>query len=137
LASAEDLANNFWSALCHHDVGRAVSLLAADAVFHPAGLPPARADEAVETFLVAAGEELTSHLETIAVYQGMVITERIGRVVGEPTGRPRSIVSLARVNDSRITSWQDFVAPLPGRAVADPPSWSGHWAPEAERASAT
>jgi hypothetical protein len=41
-----------------------------------------------------------------------VISERIGRVPGEPTTRRRHILSVARVDDGRISSWQDIVYPL-------------------------
>jgi limonene-1,2-epoxide hydrolase len=110
--TAEDVARNFWSALRGHDVGRALSLLADDAVFHAAGLPPANGRAAVEMYLTATHDELGSPLETIALYDGMLIAERIGHVVGEGPGQLRVIVSLARVNEGLITSWQDFFDPL-------------------------
>ena len=65
--TAEDVARNFWSALRGNDVGRAIALLADDAVFHAAGLPPANGRAAVEMYLTATHDELGSPLGTIAV----------------------------------------------------------------------
>jgi limonene-1,2-epoxide hydrolase len=110
--TAEDVARNFWSALRGNDVGRALSLMADDAVFHAAGLPPANGRAAVEMYLTATHDEHGSPLETIALYDGMLIAERIGHVVGEDPGRLRVIVSLARVSEGLITSWQDFFDPM-------------------------
>jgi limonene-1,2-epoxide hydrolase len=110
--TAEDVARNFWLALRGQDVGRALSLMADDAVFHAAGLPPATGRAAVEMYLTATYDELGSPLETIALYDGMLIAERIGHVVGEARGQLRVIVSLARVSDGLITSWQDFFDPM-------------------------
>jgi limonene-1,2-epoxide hydrolase len=110
--TAEDVARNFWSALRGNDVGRALSLMASDAVFHAAGLPPANGRAAVEMYLTATHDEHGSPLETIALYDGMLIAERIGHVVGEDPGQLRVIVSLARVSEGLITSWQDFFDPM-------------------------
>jgi ketosteroid isomerase-like protein len=111
LASAEDLAHDFWSALCEHDIGRAAALLADSAVFHLAGMRPASGREAVASCLASLGEVIGSPLETIALYEEMAIVERVGRVAGEPADQLRVIVSLARVHDGRITGWQDFFDP--------------------------
>jgi hypothetical protein len=89
-----------------------LSLLAGDAVFHAAGLPPAKGRAAVEMYRTATHDELGSPLETIALYDGMLIAERIGHVVGEAPGQLRVIVSLARVSGGLITSWQDFFDPM-------------------------
>jgi len=105
------LANDFWSALCQQDSGRATSLLADGAVLHLAGMRPASGREVVDSYLGALGEDIDAPLETIARYEAMVIAERVGHVVGEPADRPRVIVSLARVHDGRITGWQDFFDP--------------------------
>ena len=111
MASAENLAHDFWSALRRHDIERAAALLADGAIFQPAGMRPATGREAVESYLAAMDEEIDPTLETIALYEEMIIVERIDRVAGDPAGRPRDIVSLARVRDGRITSWQDFFDP--------------------------
>lgn len=71
-------------------------------------MSPSRGVEAVARYLAATGDELGWSLETVALYEDMVITERIGRVMGDPAGRQRIILSLVRVRDGRITSWQDF-----------------------------
>jgi limonene-1,2-epoxide hydrolase len=113
LASAEALARDFWSALCHQDTTRAASLLAEGAVFQPAGMPPASGADGVARYVAATGREIGWSLDTVALYEDMVITERIGRVVGDPAGRQRVIVSLARVREGRITSWQDFCEATP------------------------
>jgi limonene-1,2-epoxide hydrolase len=89
-----------------------VELMADDAVFHAAGLPPATGRAALEQYLTATRNELGSPLETVALYDGMLIGERIGHVVGEASGQRRVIVSLARVSEGRITSWQDFFDPM-------------------------
>ena len=112
VTTAEDVARSFWSAMRGRDVGRAVELMADDAVFHAAGLPPATGRAALESYLTATRSELGSPLETIALYDGMLIGERIGHVVGETPGQCRVIVSLARVSEGRITSWQDFFDPM-------------------------
>jgi len=136
LASAEAVAHDFWSALCKGDRERAISLLAEDAVFHPAGLPLASGGEAIETYLAEKDESITSVVETIARYDDMIILERVDPLVGDLSGRLRVILSLVRIEHGRITSWQDFVAPPQGRALTDPPRWSPRWARAARRASA-
>ncbi len=119
MATAEDVAHDFWSALCQHDRARALSLLADGAVFRPAGMAPARREEALDRFLAATGEHLGSPLDTIALYEDMVIVERVGRVAGDPPERQRVIVSLARVSEGRLTSWQDFFDPTACATAAD------------------
>lgn len=111
MASAEDLSNDFWSALREHDSDAAAALLADDAVCYLAGMAPSRGRDAVASYLAAMGEASDAPLETIALYEEMVIVERVGRVVGEPSDRRRVIVSLARVHEGRITGWQDFFDP--------------------------
>jgi hypothetical protein len=66
----------------------------------------------VEMYLTATHDALGSPLEPIALYDGMLIAERIGHVVGEDPGQLRVIVSLARVSEGLITSWQDFFDPM-------------------------
>ena len=102
MASAENLAHEFWSAVRQHDIERAAALLADDAIFQPAGMRPATGREAVASYLAAMDEEIDPTLETIALYEEMIIVERIDRVAGDPAGRPRDIVSLARVHEGRI-----------------------------------
>jgi limonene-1,2-epoxide hydrolase len=111
------VAHEFWSAVCLHDLGRADALLGEDAVFHPAGMPATRGGMALGIYLAATGEEIGSVLETVASYDDMVITERIGRVVGAPVGRQQRILSLVRVRDGRITHWEDFFEPLARRGA--------------------
>jgi limonene-1,2-epoxide hydrolase len=118
LASAERVAHEFWSAVCLRELGRAATLLGEEAVFHPAGMPPTRGGAALSVYLAATGDEVGSVLETIASYDDMVITERIGRVVGAPVGRQQRILSLVRVRDGRITHWQDFSEPAARREAA-------------------
>ena len=126
MASAEDLANDFWSALCQHDIERAAALLADGAVFHLAGMHPAHGREAVESYLAAVGAEIDASLGPIARYEEMAIVERVGRVVGEPADRPRVIVSLTRVHDGRITGWQDFFDPTAYADRGDAPTANAH-----------
>ena len=121
MASADHVAQAFWSALCWRDVQRARSLLADGAVFTPAGMRPAVGHEALGVYLLATGEKIGAHLKTIALYEDMLIAERVGRVVGEPAGQHQAILSLVRVQDGRITSWQDFFDPSAVVALADPP----------------
>lgn len=123
MATAEDVAHDFWSALCQHERARARALLAEGAVFHPAGIAaPDSGGEAIDRYLAATGEHLGSPLETIALYEDMVIVERVGRVAGDPPERQRVIVSLARVHQERVTSWQDFFDPTSWAEVDDAPS---------------
>jgi limonene-1,2-epoxide hydrolase len=135
LASAEALARDFWSALCQHDTTRAASFLADGALFHPAGMPPTRGVEAVARYLAATGAEIGWSLETIALYEDMVITERIGRVLGDPAGRQRVILSLVRVREGRITSWQDFCETA-SSALTSMPRSRAHTTTPAERVAA-
>lgn len=121
MASVEQMAQAFWSALRRHDVHRAGSLLADGAVFTPAGMRASSGEESLGAYLVATRDEIGAHLTTIASYDGMVIAERIGQVVGEPDRRRHVILSLIRVQDDRITSWQDFFDASAGAALADPP----------------
>lgn len=121
MASAENLAHDFWSALRQHDIERAAALLADDAVFQPAGMRPATGRKAVESYLAAMDEEIDPTLETIALYEEMIIVERIDRVPGDPAGLPRDIVTLARVHDGRIVSWQDFFDPAVYAELGDSP----------------
>ena len=111
MASAENLAHEFWSAVRQHDIERAAALLADDAIFQPAGMRPATGREAVECYVAATDKAVDPALETIALYEEMIIVERTDRVPGDPAGLPRDIVSLARVHDGRIVSWQDFFDP--------------------------
>jgi ketosteroid isomerase-like protein len=120
LATAEDVAHDFWSALCQHDRARALSLLADGAVFQPAGIAPANRDEALDRYLAATGEHLGSPLDTIALYEDMVIVERVGRVAGDPPASQRVIVSLVRMSEGRVTSWQDFFDPAAWAEVQRP-----------------
>jgi limonene-1,2-epoxide hydrolase len=108
LVSAEQMAQTFWFSLRRHDVGRAGALLAEDALFEPAGMPASRGKESLDAYLVATHDEIGAHLTTIAHYDDILITERIGRVVGEPARRRHVILSLIQVHGDRITSWQDF-----------------------------
>lgn len=131
MASAEDLTNDFWSALREHDAEAAAALLADDAVFFLAGMDPSHGREAVTSYLAARREAIDEPLETIALYEEMVIVERVGRVVGEPSDRQRVIVSLARVHEGRITGWQDFFDPTAYADLGEAPS------PTARRPAAT
>ncbi len=110
MASAEELARDFWRALCRRDVDRAGALLAENTRLHLAGMPPASGAAALETLRVDSGSE--SSLQTVARYRNMVITERIGRIPGERSVRRHHILSVACVDAGRITSWQDLVYPL-------------------------
>lgn len=136
MASAEDLANDFWSALCQHDVARAAALLADGAIFHLAGMGASSGREAVETYLAGMGDAIDEPLETIALYEEMVIVERVGRVVGEPADRQRVIVSLARVHEGRITGWQDFFDPTTYADLGDTPRTSARRPAVSKRAAA-
>jgi limonene-1,2-epoxide hydrolase len=82
---------------------------------------PAIGNDALTAYLSSTTEEIGAHLETITTYEDMLITQRVGRVVGEPAEQPQVILSLVRVQDGRITSWQDFFEPSPIAALADPP----------------
>ena len=136
MAVAAELANDFWSALCHHDTERAAALLAEGALFHLAGMHPSSGREAVESYVAALGAEIDAPLETIALYAEMAIVERVGRVVGEPPDRQRVIVSLARVHEGRITGWQDFFDPTALADLADAPSPSARHGGASKRAAA-
>lgn len=112
MASAEHVAHAFWSALRRHDVHRAGALLAADTQLQLAGLPPARGDVALARYL-AAGADVPGSLRTVALYGDMVIAERIASLPGEVESEPHLILTVARVEGDRLTSWEDFVDPVP------------------------
>jgi limonene-1,2-epoxide hydrolase len=82
------------------------------------------------------GDAIDEPLETIALYEEMVIVERVGRVVGEPADRQRVIVSLARVHEDRITGWQDFFDPTTYADLGDTPRTSARRPAVSKRAAA-
>ncbi len=128
MASAEHVAQAFWLALCRHDLQRAGSLLADDAVFYLAGMAPLVGAQALHAPVLAIDDELCAHLKTVALYDDMLIAERVGPVASEPPERLQAIVSLIRVQGDRITSWQDFFDPRVSAAVIDPPEADLHLA---------
>lgn len=105
----EDVIRSFWSALGRRDVARARTFLAAEPdALRVAGIR-GRGGAGYGLGLAALMFTAGSPLQVLAVVGNRVVVERHAFVTGTmPRAHPHVILGLARVQDGRITSWEEY-----------------------------